>query len=196
MPETLLDRTPYIKYADGTKDEIMFTARNVNMYGAEETVTVQEEIEALKEQISHLTEIVETIQTENTELQSALKEQMEGLSTSLESVVITKEKIIEALGFTPAKQTNWTVFKGATEQEVGSMGLVPQPDIPDKKSFLCGDGTWKIIDLDSFLTKTDAQLKYLGIRDKAVSAGTADIANTAYNIPYTAEGNIWIRENN
>lgn len=200
MPIALADKVPYIKYPNGSKDEIMFTAKNVNMY--EGGNTVQKEIEDLKEAIGELIEDNALLREENAALKTALEDQMNSLRNSLDSVIITKEKIIEALGFEPCEKLDWGVFKGAkkatTESpgQAGTIGLVPAPTQSDSNTFLCGDGTWKRIGIEQYLTKTEAELSFLGLHAKADSAWTADVADIAYNVPYTAKGNIWIRENN
>lgn len=198
MATVLSDRTPYIKHPDGSKDEIMFTAKNVNMY--EGGNTVQQEIEDLKTEIDLLKETIATLRSENAALQSALEAQMLSLRHTLESTVITKDKIVEALGFEPCERISLTVFQGskqATDTEpavTGTSGLVPPPAPDDTNAFLCGNGTWRYINTDQFLTKTEAETMYLPKSGKALSAWQADVAQTAYNIPYTAKGNIWIKE--
>jgi len=200
MALPLTDKTPFIKYPDGSKDEIMFTAKNVNMY--EGGNTVQKEIEDLKAAMTELTETIASLRAENAALKTALEDQMNSLRNSVENVEISKEKIIEALGYEPARTSNWTPFTGAAGStatspgSAGTMGLVPAPSSSDANSYLCGDGTWRPIDTSRFLTETEAELKFLGIRAKADSAWTADVATVAYNVPTTAKGNIWIRENN
>lgn len=200
MSIALTDKVPYIRYANGSKDEIMFTAKNVNMY--EGGNTVQKEIEDLKELIGALTETVAAVREENETLRAALEEQMNSLRNSLDTVVITREKIIEALGFEPCEKINVSIFQGAKKAtttepgHAGTSGLIPAPTQSDYNTFLCGDGTWRPIGLEQYLTKAEAQLLFLGIHDKADSSWTADVADTAYNVPYTAKGNIWIRENN
>lgn len=200
MSIALKDKVPYIRYPNGSKDEVMFTAKNVNMY--EDGNTVQKEIEDLKEHIDTLTEIITTVREENEALRAALEGQMNSLRNSLDTVVITREKIVEALGFEPCAKINIDIFHGAKKAttaepgHAGTSGLVPAPVQSDYNTFLCGDGTWKPIVLEQYLTKAEAELLYLGINDKADSAWQADIAHTAHNVPYTAKGNIWIRENN
>lgn len=200
MSIALKDKVPYIRYPNGSKDEIMFTAKNVNMY--EDGNTVQKEIEDLKELIGVLTETVAAVREENETLRTALEGQMNSLRNSLDTVVITREKIIDALGFEPSRQTNITVFQGAKKAtassagQSGTTGIVPAPSQSEYDCFLCADGTWKPIGLSNYLTKSAAELLFLGLHAKADSAYTADVANTAYNVPYTAKGNIWIRENN
>ena len=199
MALTIKDRTPFIRNADGSKDEIMLSARNVNMY--EDGLTVQQEIEDLKETIDLLKETVETVRSENEILRTALETQMNNLRSSIENMVITKEKVVEALGYEPCERFDLTVFQGArqatteTPAVTSKSGLVPPAELSDTSSYLCGDGTWKRIDTSQFLTKTEADMYYLGKGDKAISAWQADVAQTAYNVPYTARGNIWIKEN-
>lgn len=199
MAALLLDRKPYIRYPSGSIDEIMFTARNVNM--ASGGNTVQQEIEDMKVQIDLLTEFIETLRAENTALKTALETQMNTLRESISSSYITREKIIEALGFEPCEKSNWEVFQGArqptdtTPAVEGRQGLVPSPAMSDSNSFLCGDGTWKQINTDQFLTKAEADIKYLEKGEKALKAWYADVAEIAYNVPYTARGNIWIKDN-
>lgn len=200
MSIALTDKVPYIRYPNGSKDEIMFTAKNVNMY--EGGNTVQKEIEDLKELIGVLTETVAAVREENETLRAALEEQMNSLRNSLDTVVITREKIIEALGFEPCEKINVGIFQGAKKAtttepgHAGTSGLIPAPTQSDYNTFLCGDGTWRPIGLEQYLTKAEAQLLYLGIDDTARNSWKAEVAEWAYNVPYTAKGNIWIRENN
>lgn len=200
MGVTLPDKVPYVKYPDGTKDEIMFSAKNVNMY--QDGPTVQYEIEELKGLLGDLQRTVKELQEENALLKTALEGQISDLGSSMNSLVITREKIIEALGFEPSPAAQWVTFRGAqgptdtTIGQPGTMGLVPQPEISDEKNYLCGDGTWRNIDVSQFITRTEAEMMFLAIDGKAVDSYKADVATTANNIPYTAQGNIWIRENN
>lgn len=48
-----------------------------------------------------------------------------------------------------------SVMVGATNDSAGTSGLVPAPQITDKNSFLCGDGTWKKVNTDSVQMSQD-----------------------------------------
>lgn len=200
MAIPLTDRVPYIKWPDGTKNEIIFTAKNVNMY--ENGPTVQQKIEALEETITTLTSMMSDLQQENVRLRTALETQVNNLRDVVEDSALTKDKIVEALGYEPAAISSQTAFEGAraaTSYSVGKdgvAGLVPQPLSSDYDSFLCGNGTWKQIDMSQFLTRVEAEVMFLPINGKADSAWQADVATVAYNVPTTAKGNIWIKDNN
>lgn len=200
MAIPLTDKVPYIKWPDGSKNEIIFTAKNVNMYV--NGPTVQQKIEQLEETITTLTTMMTNLQQENARLKTALENQISNLRDAVEDSVLTKDKIVEALGYEPAAILSQTAFEGAraatsySAGKDGITGLVPQPLSSDYDSFLCGNGTWKRIDMSQFLTRVEAEVMFLPINGKADSAWQADVATVAYNIPTTAKGNIWIKDNN
>lgn len=142
-------------------------------------------------------------------------------AVSIPELAVTRDSVIKALGYTPAREGLWSSFDGATDSDTGTMGFVPQPVIGQKDCFLRGDGVWAPIPtegllsaetaaltyipqtqlttlattsaLNNYYTKSEAEAKFLGINAKARTAATADLA---LSIPGsdTGIGNIWIRE--
>ena len=217
------NKVPYMLQQDTTTEEITLTAKNILLERSQRT-TVEEAIADLKSKVDELLDIVK-----GTDEVKGLKERVNTLeNTIIPEYKLTTDDIISVLGYMPAPEGQWTAFKGAkgstsTSAGIpGSMGLVPQPEVSDENRYLCGNGQWRPINIDQFITQEEADNRYLkivtaantyanqdnlsvnyytkaqsdgrflGISDTAVRATTAD---TALNVPNEDKnGNIWIKE--
>ena len=217
------NKVPYMLQQDTTTQEITFTANNVLLNRSART-TVEEAIADLKSKVDDLLDIVK-----GTDEVKGLKERVNALENQIiPEYRLTVNDITSVLGYTPAPEGQWTAFTGAigstssSTGTPGTMGLVPQPEISDEKRYLCGNGQWRPINLDQFITQEEADARYLqiataanayasqdnlsvnyytraqsdarflGVSDTAVRA---TVAETALNVPNEDKnGNIWIKE--
>ena len=77
------------------------------------------------------------------------------------SISIDSTSVIEALSYTPLGPSSINrdnlvseigVFNGATSYEIGTIGLVPAPQVDDTQKFLKGDGSWSTVDVDDAIS--------------------------------------------
>ena len=190
---------PFVKRIDGTKDEITFSANNITFGSASSAVSnLVTVIEDLKAQIASLSASISAVAQGLSIANSTTAASLAAFNTALSENLLTADTIQDALGYRPANAANiFSSFKAATGSASGKSGLVPAPCIAQTDNyFLSANGDWQHLNLDSYLTKDDADALYLSIRGKAASATQADEATLALNVPYTKRGNIWIKSNN
>ena len=103
---------------------------------------------------------------------------------------ITKENVVNALGYTPPQQDTNTTYKdftGASSSAAGKSGLVPAPLATyHNDRFLKADGTWAVPPNTTYAVVTDDTDGLMSSEDKAKLDGIAKNANNYVHPNYTA----------